>query len=150
MATGPRRHYFVYFRATVMLKVSVIVPCYNEEATIRLLLDALRSQSFPSQNMEIIIADGLSEDRTRDEIAAFTNQHPEMLVQIVDNPKRNIPSALNRALEAARGEFIVRLDAHAVPAQDYIERCVQALADGAGDNVGGMWEIAPGGTGARR
>ena len=40
--------------------------------------------------------------------------HPSLNVQIVDNPKRNIPTALNRAITAAQGEYIVRLDAHSV------------------------------------
>jgi GT2 family glycosyltransferase len=66
------------------------------------------------------------------------------LVRVVDNPARAIPSALNRAIEAAGGEIIVRLDAHSIPAPDYVERCVAALEAGAGENVGGVWRIEPG------
>jgi glycosyltransferase involved in cell wall biosynthesis len=47
------------------IKVSVIVPCRNEERTIRLLLEAIMLQSFPREALEIIIADGMSEDGTR-------------------------------------------------------------------------------------
>jgi glycosyltransferase involved in cell wall biosynthesis len=112
-----------------------------------LLLEALRSQSHPVQEIEILIADGMSDDRTRDEIGAFVQENPSMKVSIIDNPARNIPAALNRALKAASGEFIVRLDAHAVPAQDYVARCLQALRAGKGENVGGVWEIVPGGPG---
>jgi glycosyltransferase involved in cell wall biosynthesis len=79
-------------------KVSVIVPCYNEQATIRLLLDALFSQSFPLENMEIVIADGLSTDRTRDEISSFHVEHPGLLLWVVENPARKIPAGLNRAI----------------------------------------------------
>ncbi len=130
-----------------MPRVSVIVPCYNEQATIRLLLEALRSQSHPADEIEILIADGMSEDRTRDEIDAFIQKNPSMNVRIIDNPARNIPAALNRALGAATGDFVVRLDAHTVPAPDYVARCIQALEAGKGENVGGVWEIAPGGRG---
>jgi len=97
--------------------------------------------------MEIVIADGMSTDRTREEIAAFQDSHPEMTIRIVDNLKRNIPSALNRAIEAARGTMIVRLDGHSIPKADYVERCIQALDAGLGENVGGVWEIRPGGSG---
>ena len=128
-------------------KVSVIIPCYNEQATIHLLLDALNAQSYPQKQMEIVIADGMSTDRTREEIAVFQGSHPAMTIRVVDNPKRNIPSALNRAIEAARGMMIVRLDGHSIPRADYVERCVQALSAGLGDNVGGIWEIRPGGSG---
>lgn len=131
-----------------MLLVSVIVPCYNEEKTIRLLLEALYYQTFPRKNMEVIIADGLSKDRTRQEIATFQKSHPDLLVQVVDNTKQTIPAGLNRAIENATGEYIVRLDAHSVPERDYIERCVSALEQGKGANVGGVWDIRPGGQGS--
>ncbi len=130
-----------------MALVSVIVPCYNEEATICLLLEAICRQSLPLAQMEVILADGMSTDRTRAEIAAFQDQHPELELRVVDNPRRAIPSGLNRAIEASTGEFLVRLDAHSIPAADYVERCVQALRAGRGDNVGGVWEIRPGGSG---
>jgi glycosyltransferase involved in cell wall biosynthesis len=125
-------------------KVSVIVPCYNEQSTIRLLLEALCAQTFPRGEMEVIIADGMSQDGTREAIAAFQKDFPELEVRIVDNSRRNIPSGLNRAIEAARGELIVRLDGHAKPYPDYVERCVRAHEAGLGDNIGGVWEIQPG------
>ena len=130
-----------------MPKVSVIIPCYNEQATIGLLLDALYAQTFPRAEMEVVIADGFSTDGTRAAIAAWAKAHPDLPVRVVDNPRRIIPAGLNRAIAAARGEFIVRLDAHSVPAPDYIERSVAALEQGLGANVGGVWEITPGGKG---
>lgn len=127
--------------------VSIIVPCYNEESTIRLLLEAIYSQTFPRVDMEVVIADGMSVDRTRERVIAFQQEHPDLAVRLVDNPKRVIPAALNRAIEAARGEYILRLDAHSMPRPDYVERCLAALRSGSGDNVGGIWEILPGGSG---
>jgi len=124
--------------------VSVIVPCYNEERTIALLLQALYDQTYPCERMEVVIADGMSTDATRARIAAFAAEHPALCVRVVDNPRRNIPAALNRALQAARGEIIVRLDAHSVPHPEYVTRSVRALQAGQGDNVGGVWEIHPG------
>ncbi|HEX2991258.1 MAG TPA: glycosyltransferase family 2 protein [Anaerolineales bacterium] len=125
-------------------KVSIIVPCYNEQSTIRLLLEALCAQTFPRAEMEVVIADGMSTDGTRAAIAAFQSEFPELDVRVVDNIRRNIPSGLNRALEAARGEIIVRLDGHSRPYPDYIERCFQAHESDRGENVGGVWEIQPG------
>lgn len=127
--------------------VSVIVPCYNEQNTIRQLLDAVYAQTYPRPEMEVIVADGLSTDRTREQILTFQATHPDLLVRIVDNPQRIIPAALNRAIEAARGTYIVRLDGHSMPRPDYLARCVAALEQGMGDNVGGVWEIRPGGNG---
>jgi len=127
--------------------VSIIVPCYNEQATIRLLLDAIRQQSVPVADMEVVIADGLSEDNTREVIAAFQKEYPELLVRVVDNPKRFIPQGVNCALKAAQGEYVVRLDGHSVPARDYVERCLADLQAGRGENVGGVWEIRAQGAG---
>jgi glycosyltransferase involved in cell wall biosynthesis len=131
-------------------KVSVIVPCYNEQTTIRLLLEALCAQTFPRGYMEVVIADGMSQDGTREAIAAFQRDFPELEVRVVDNIHRNIPSGLNRAIEAARGDLIVRLDGHAKPYPDYVKRCVDAHEAGLGDNIGGVWEIQPGASTAMR
>ncbi len=127
--------------------LSIIVPCYNEQATIRLLLDAVLAQTYPRSQMEIVIADGLSQDGTRAVIAAFQSGHPDLAVRILDNERRSIPSALNLAVSAARGEIIIRLDAHSMPQPDYVQRCVQALEAGKGANVGGVWMIHPGASG---
>jgi glycosyltransferase involved in cell wall biosynthesis len=120
------------------------VPCYNEQQTIQLLLGSIYQQTYPRNKIEVIISDGLSTDNTRQAIQDFQVAHPDLQVRVVDNPRRNIPSALNQALDAARGAFIVRLDAHSVPTRDYVARSVTALEAGMGENVGGLWEIQPG------
>ncbi len=125
------------------ISVSVIIPCYNEQDTITLLLDALLGQTYPRQDIEVVISDGLSTDETRLRIQEFSTQHPDLKIRIVDNPHRGIPAGLNRALDAARGEIIVRLDAHSVPEKTYLARCVNALENGYGANVGGVWQIKP-------
>jgi succinoglycan biosynthesis protein ExoA len=124
--------------------VSIIVPCYNEEDTIGQLLQALLGQTYPRALMEVVIADGMSQDRTREVIAAFHREHPELSLRVVDNKVRTIPSGLNQAIRHAGGEIIVRLDAHSMPIPEYVERCVAALESGKGTNVGGVWEIHPG------
>lgn len=126
-----------------MPKVTVIVPCYNEQETIHLLLDSLYKQTYPLNEFEVVIADGMSTDRTREVIREFGANNPLLDVRVVDNLLRTIPSGLNRALSAAQGKWIVRLDAHSVPEPDYIERSIAALEQGLGENVGGVWKIRP-------
>lgn len=130
-----------------MPHVTIIVPCYNEQDTVGLLLKAVYTQSYPRADMEVVIADGLSTDHTLQQIQAFQKDHPDLTVRVVDNAQRTIPSGLNRALRAAAGDVIVRLDAHSIPYPDYVSKCVAALQAGCGDNVGGVWEILPGGQG---
>ena len=127
--------------------VSIIVPCYNEQATIRLLLDAILAQNYPHSRMDVVIADGLSQDNTLTVIAEFRKEHPSLSVIVVNNYRRTIPSSLNLAIDSAKGEIIVRLDAHSMPIPEYVGRCVQTLEKGKGNCVGGVWKIRPGGEG---
>jgi glycosyltransferase involved in cell wall biosynthesis len=125
----------------------VIVPCYNEVGTIGGLLASIEAQTFGPARLEVILSDGGSTDGTREVIGRAAATSAPLSVRLVDNPDRSIPAALNRAIAAAGGPIVVRLDAHAVPAPDYIARCVQVLAETAAANVGGMWEIRPGAAG---
>lgn len=123
--------------------VSVIIPCRNEEKTIHLVLEALFQQSFPVQEMEVVIADGLSNDGTRRAIHAFSESHPTLVIRLVDNPQQIIPSGLNTAIKASTGNLIVRMDAHSLPNPDYVQRCYDAHQEGKAENVGGVWKISP-------
>src|SRR5690349_2273844 len=125
-------------------KVPIVVPCYNEQSTILSMLTAFRAQTFPRAEMEVLIADGMSTDGTRAAIAAFQKEYPDLEVHVVENTRRTIPSGVNRAIEAARGEIIIRFDGHARPYSDYVANCIAAHQAGLGDNVGGVWEICPG------
>ncbi len=127
--------------------ISIIVPCYNEQATIGLLLDAIVRQTYPRSQMEVVIADGISQDGTRAVISAFRESHPELTLCVTENERRTIPAGLNQAGAAARGEIIIRLDAHSIPIPEYVQRCVDALEQGKGSIVGGIWEVRAGGSG---
>jgi glycosyltransferase involved in cell wall biosynthesis len=134
---------FVEPAARAMAEVSILIPCRNESATIRRALAGLLAQSIKLASMEVVLADGMSTDGTRDIVEAFRLEHPELSLRLIDNIDRTIPSALNRAIAASQGDVIIRLDAHAVPAPDYIERCLAVLRETNAANVGGPWEIRP-------
>jgi succinoglycan biosynthesis protein ExoA len=127
-----------------MITVSVIVPCYNEQATIRQLLDAIYNQTYPKNEVEVVVADGLSTDDTRSVINDYQLNHPDLQIRVIDNIHRAIPSGLNRAIEAAQGTYIVRMDAHSLPNCNYIQNSIKGLKSGLGENIGGIWEIQPG------
>ncbi|MGH9966487.1 MAG: glycosyltransferase family 2 protein [Pyrinomonadaceae bacterium] len=123
--------------------VSVVIPCYNEANFIAKVLENLADQ-YESDRYEIIVVDGRSEDRTRDEIEAFKSTRSELSVVLVDNPARNIPAALNLGIAAARGEIIARMDAHAVPPLGYVRRCVEVLRQDQTGVVGMPCRVRPG------
>jgi glycosyltransferase involved in cell wall biosynthesis len=124
--------------------VSVVIPCFNEQTLIRSVLEAIAGQTYPRDYIEVVIADGLSTDNTRAEIKEFSALYPDLNLIIIDNPKRKIPSGLNLAIQASHGDIIIRIDAHSKPYPDYIERSVDSLLNGLGENVGGIWKILPG------
>jgi succinoglycan biosynthesis protein ExoA len=123
--------------------VSVIIPCRNEENTITAVLDALAAQSFPLARMEIILADGMSTDATRERVKTYQAAHPELPVRLIDNPGRTAPAGMNAGFRDARGEIILRMDAHAFPRPDYVQRCVDLLKETGSDGVGGSVDVLP-------
>lgn len=124
-------------------QVTVVIPCYNEEKTIRGVLQAITRQTFPVTEMEVLVVDGGSKDDTLEQIKAFNLEDTGLRVRVVENPKRIIPAALNLGIQEARGEYLIRLDAHSVPHPEYIARTVAGLDQHLGDNVGGVWKIVP-------
>ncbi len=123
--------------------VSVVIPCYNEERHIGLALERLVGQYDPD-HYEIIVVDGLSEDGTQQVVDEFIRNHPNIRTLLIDNPRRNIPAALNLGISAARGSIIARMDAHAAPTSGYIQRCVEVLGEGNAGVVGMPCRVRPG------
>ena len=116
--------------------VSLIMPIRNEEAFIERSLGAVLDQDYPHDKMEVLIADGMSTDGTRDKISRMaTNRTPP--VTVLDNPDMIVPSAMNIAIRRAKGEIIVRVDGHAVIQPDYVRKCVTCLIKTGVDCVGG-------------
>jgi len=122
--------------------VSVIIPCRNEEKYIEKCLSSLLEQDYPKEKLEILVVDGISEDKTREIIKdKFKNQS---VVKLLENPQKFTPFGLNIGIGEARGEVIVRMDAHAKYAQNYISKCIEYLRKNEVDNVGGVMRTLPG------
>jgi glycosyltransferase involved in cell wall biosynthesis len=120
--------------------VTVIMPIRNEANFIRRSLGAVLAQDYPPDRMEVLVADGMSTDATRDVISRMSEAQSERSVTVVDNPEGIVPTGLNRALAIAKGEIIVRVDGHTIIDADYVRQCVTALRKTGADNVGGRME----------
>jgi succinoglycan biosynthesis protein ExoA len=119
--------------------VSVIVPCRNERRHAVAFVAAVRRQHLPpGWTLQLLIADGMSDDGTRALLASVGEG-----AEVIDNPRRFVSAGLNAALAQARGEVIVRMDVHTDYADDYIAECLAALAQTGADNVGGPWHAVP-------
>lgn len=116
--------------------VSIIMPVRNEAPFITRSLGAVLGQTYPSDRLEVIIADGMSTDNSRETIEALA-ANAKFPIHIVDNPKLIAPSGLNRALKKATGDIIIRIDGHCEIENTYVENCVDLLVSGKADGVGG-------------
>lgn len=106
-----------------MIKVSIIIPVYNEKDELVKTYTALRNQTIPSSDFEIIIVDNGSTDDTKDLIKGF-----EGITYIIEDTYLNSPySCRNRGIERSQGEIIVLLDATCIPEPDWLEKGVHCL-----------------------
>jgi succinoglycan biosynthesis protein ExoA len=122
--------------------VSIIMPVFNEERFIGRSVEAMVKQTYPAARREILVVDGMSTDGTRAIVSAMAMTNPE--IRLLNNPARIVPSGLNRAIAAARGEIVVRLDGHCEYPNDYVRRVVELRQKMGADNVGGV--LSPCGT----
>lgn len=119
-------------------RISVIAPCRNEQAHVVAFCDAVAAQALPEGvALEVLVADGMSDDGTRELLAQRCAADPRFAM--IDNPRRIVSSGLNRCIERARGEVIVRMDLHTRYESDYIVECLAALERTRAANVGGPW-----------
>jgi glycosyltransferase involved in cell wall biosynthesis len=116
--------------------VSVLIPVRNEERHIRRCIQNILETSYPQNKIEILVIDGRSDDRTREEVEFLRGQWANIV--LLDNPKGMPYSGLNVGLSAAKGEVILRVDARSVCPRDYIRQCVATLLESGADNVGGV------------
>jgi len=116
--------------------VSIIIPCRNEEKFISKCLDSIIVQDYPKDKVEVLVVDGMSNDKTRDIINEYSRRYQYM--NLLDNPKKIVPAAMNIGIKAASGDRIIRLDAHSEYPKDYIKNCIETAKRTNADNVGGV------------
>ncbi len=121
--------------------VSIVIPCRNEAGYIAGCLDSILASEYPRERFEILVADGRSDDGTRQILSRYVAEHS--CITMLDNPQAITPAALNLAIRAASGSVVVRMDAHVLYPPDYVRRLVEALEETGADNVGGVLETVP-------
>ena len=115
--------------------VSIVVPAQEDEARIASCLLAALGQDYPRDRLEILVADGMSMDATREVVMKVAADHPEVTIRLLDNEKRTRASAMNAALRVARGEIVVPIDPGAEYAKTHVAKCVEALSGSPAEHV---------------
>ena len=117
--------------------ISIIIPCRNEVDYIEKCLDSVlvQTESLDGISIEILVADGMSNDGTRAVIEGIMVKEPG--VRLIDNPGLIASTGLNRAIKTAAGGIIIRMDVHTEYAPDYVAKCLELLESTNAWNVGG-------------
>lgn len=115
--------------------VSVVIPCRNEKEHIETCVRSMLGQQAPAGGFEIIVADGMSDDGTREILERIRSQDSRL--RVVDNPEQITPCGMNAGIAAARGRYIAIAGAHNRYASDYLRESVAVLEKTGADNVGG-------------
>jgi len=116
--------------------ITVLVPTYNEENYISLCINSIIEQNYPKGLMEVFFIDGNSTDKTKDIIREYIDKYS--FFHLFENPYKIVPKALNIGIKKAKGDFIIRLDAHSKFPENYFSKLVESSQKLNADNVGGV------------
>ena len=90
--------------------ITVVMPVYNEGRFIEHTLRQLLAQEYPADRYEILVADGMSTDTTRDIVRTLANEY--LQIRLLDNPKRKSSAGRNVGFQNGRGEYFLVVDGH--------------------------------------
>jgi succinoglycan biosynthesis protein ExoA len=111
------------------------MPIRNEEKHIAQTLRQVLDQRRDGLDVEIIVVDGRSTDRTREIVQSICERHPEVVLH--DNPKRLSSAARNIAINHSTGKYVVVIDGHCeIPTRTYFVDLVKAFESGGSDCLG--------------
>lgn len=121
--------------------VSIVLPCRNEEKFISGCLDGFIEQDYPKENMEILVVDGMSEDKTRKIVQEYSVKHS--FIKLIDNPNKVTPYALNIGIKNSMGELIFLPGAHAKYDKQFVSKSVKNLYEQGVDVCGPALKTIP-------
>ena len=120
------------------MKLSIIIPCLNEENYIEQCINSIFNNDYPKKDFEVIIVDGVSTDNTLNIIDELKKNHKNL--SVISNPKKTAPTAMNLGIKAAKGEIVMRMDAHSFYPHHYISTLLEWKDKLKADNIGALWE----------
>lgn len=105
---------------------------FNEENDLPALLENLYAQDYPKEKIEVLLIDSASQDSTKAVMEGFAKEKAVEYAEIIvlDNPKKILPAGWNIILQHFSGDAIIRIDAHAKIAEDFLSNAVKVLESG--------------------
>lgn len=121
--------------------LSIICPIYNEERFIDKCIHSILKQEYPKDNLEFLLVDGGSTDKTYMIVKNYIEKYP--FIRLLENPNKTVPFAMNIGIREAKGDVIVRIDGHCEYPVNYLSELENKLYELKADNVGGVWNTKP-------
>lgn len=116
--------------------VSFCVIAYNEEKNLDSLFSDIKNQNYPHSKMEVIFVNAMSTDKTKQMMERFAKEDNGFIrVKVVDNPRKLQAAGWNIAIKEAKGDVILRIDAHTVIPKDFVANNIRCIESG--ENVTG-------------
>jgi glycosyltransferase involved in cell wall biosynthesis len=106
--------------------ISIIIPVRNEEEYLEGCLEACLSQTYPPEKIEIIVVDGMSQDKTRDIVIKYAKNYQN--IKLLNNPKKITPSAMNIGIKESKGDIVIKVDGHSKISENYVAKSVEKLS----------------------
>ena len=113
------------------MKVSIIITARNEEKYVPMLFEDILNQTYPLQNIEVVLMDSNSTDNTRKLMEEFKNNNESLSVQIVTNERQIQAAGFNEGVKHATGDVVLKIDAHSRIPQDFVQKNVNEIIAGA-------------------
>ena len=113
------------------MKVSIIITARNEEKYLPMLFEDILNQTFPLQNIEVVLMDSNSTDNTRLVMEEFKKNNEILSVQIVTNERQIQAAGFNEGVKHATGDVVLKIDAHSRIPADFVQKNVDEILAGA-------------------
>jgi glycosyltransferase involved in cell wall biosynthesis len=126
------------------ISLSVILAVRNEGPFIEQSLTELLNQDIDYRKVEILVADGCSDDNTRQKVADICSRYPDRQIRFFSNPQKLQYAGVNRMVQLSRGRYLLIVDGHSRFPSDFLAANLECMQSGIGHVAGGLWETAAG------
>ena len=119
-----------------MIKVSVVIPVYNDPIGLQDTLESLVEQNFPRDQYEIIVADNGSTKKTLDVAKNYVNKYPQLVKFVIEDKIQSSYAARNKGISVAKGELISFIDADMTIRENWLIKIISIFQDVDPDYLG--------------
>jgi glycosyltransferase involved in cell wall biosynthesis len=124
-----------------LIKVSVIIPVFNNPDGLKKVLESLVEQDFPKDQYEIIVADNCSTDESLDVAHEYTENYPDLVKYVIEGKIQSSYAARNKGIIIAKGEILAFTDSDCDPVECWLREGCKSFKENNASMVAGEIEF---------